>query len=402
MNASHVTYFSRARHAVSRLLRAGECQKDETVTLPDHHGGNEPVAPALCRVPAVIQIIQAAEGLDALEPACDVLASKSDMPMQDFAWIRSYALTFAGEGELHFLVVGEPPNVTAIAPLVRRLGRPDRLELLGVNELYEPMDFFGADSSALMLLARSLVRSGIPVLLKRVPANSPLIGVLRHAYRWRGMVFCRPVPGCPWIPLDASWKQPEHQLSHGRRSHLRQARRIAERMGPVTSEVLSPTMNELGPLLEEAFRVEAAGWKGRCGSAMAHDTLKGAFFRRYAAEACRTKMLRLCFLRIGGRAAAMQLAVEYRERWWLLKVGYDEAFARCSPGALMLLETVRYAAAHGLRSYEFLGTVEPWIQMWTKSVRPCLSLAAYPANAKGLAALGTDSMAMMRKVLEKR
>ena len=181
MNASHVTYFSRARYAVSRLLRAGECQKDETVTLPDHHGGNEPVAPALCRVPAVIQIIQAAEGLDALEPACDVLASKSGMPMQDFAWIRSYALTFAGEGELHFLVVGEPPNVTAIAPLVRRRGRPDRLELLGVNELYEPMDFFGADSSALMLLARSLVRSGIPVLLKRVPANSPLIGVLRHA-----------------------------------------------------------------------------------------------------------------------------------------------------------------------------------------------------------------------------
>src|SRR5206468_4600216 len=159
VNASHVTYFSRARHAVSRLLRAGECQKDETVTLPDHHGGNEPVAPALCRVPAVIQIIQSAEGLDALEPACDVLASKSDMPMQDFAWIRPYALTFAGEGELHFLVVGEPPNVTAIAPLVRRRGRPDRLELLGVNELYEPMDFFGADSSALMLLARSLVRS---------------------------------------------------------------------------------------------------------------------------------------------------------------------------------------------------------------------------------------------------
>ena len=22
-----------------------------------------------------------------------------------------------------------------------------------------------------------------------------------------------PVPGCPWIPLDARWKQPEHQLS---------------------------------------------------------------------------------------------------------------------------------------------------------------------------------------------
>ena len=60
---------------------------------------------------------------------------------------------------------------------------------------------------------------------------------------------------------------------------------------------------------------------------------------------------------------------------------------------------MRYAAVRGLRSYEFLGTAEPWIEAWTKRVRPCLSLAAYPANRKGFAALGTDVMAMMRKRL---
>jgi len=347
----------------------------------------------------MIQIIQAPEGLDELEPACDALAANSGMPMQDFAWIRSCASTFAGENQLHVVVVGEPPDITAIAPLVRREREPDRLELLGVNELYESMDFLCVDPSALVRLVEGLVRLGTPVFLKRVSGNSPLTAVFRRAYRWRGVVFCRPAPGCPWIPLDAGWRQPEDQLSHSRRASLRRARRIAERMGPVAAEVISPTTNELDPLLEEAFRVEAAGWKGRCGNALTHDTLKGTFFRRYAAEACRDKMLRLCFLRIGGQAVAMQLAVEYGERWWLLKIGYNEAFAQCSPGALLLLETVRYAAARGLRSYEFLGTVEPWIQVWTKHVRPCLSLAAYPANRKGLAALGTDGMAMLRRKL---
>ena len=400
MNASHATYFSRMRNAISRLFHAAGCQKDETVTLPDHHRGKERVAPGLCSVGgAAIRIIQAPEDLDELEPACDALAANSGTPMQDLAWIRSCASTFTGEGQLHVVVLGEPPEIIAIAPLVRRQGKPDRLELLGVNELYESTDFLFVDPSALVRLVEGLAQLGIPVALKRVPANSPLTAVFRRAFRWRGVVPCRPAPGCPWIPLDAGWRQPEDQLSHSRRASLRRARRIAERIGQVASEVLSPTPDELGPLLEEAFRVEAAGWKGRCGQALAHDALKGTFFRRYTAEACRKKMLRLCFLRIGGQAAAMQLAVEYGERWWLLKIGYDEAFAQCSPGALLLLETVRYAAARGLRSYEFLGTAEPWIEAWTKRVRPCLSLAAYPANRKGFAALGTDVMAMMRKRL---
>jgi hypothetical protein len=28
----------------------------------------------------------------------------------------------------------------------------------------------------------------------------------------------------------------------------------------------------------------------------------------------------------------MQLAVEWSGRYWLYKIGYDEAYARCSPG----------------------------------------------------------------------
>ena len=44
----------------------------------------------------------------------------------------------------------------------------------------------------------------------------------------------------------------------------------------------------------------------------------------------------------------MQVAVETGGRFWLLKVGYDERFARCSPGSLLLLETIRHAATTGV------------------------------------------------------
>jgi CelD/BcsL family acetyltransferase involved in cellulose biosynthesis len=155
--------------------------------------------------------------------------------------------------------------------------------------------------------------------------------------------------------------------------------------------VLSPTPAELEPLVNEALRVEAAGWKGRARTALAHDSTRRAFFRRYATAASSKGILRLCLLRIGSQTAAMQVAVETGGRFWLLKVGYDERFARCSPGSLLLLETIRHAATRGLRSYEFLGNAESWTRPWTQTVRRCVRLEAYPFRAGGVGGLATDA-----------
>jgi CelD/BcsL family acetyltransferase involved in cellulose biosynthesis len=346
-----------------------------------------------------IKVVHALDDLGELSSCWDALAAKSGGAMQDLTWIRACASTFAPNGRLHVIVAGKPPHVTAIAPLLRQRNGFDRLELLGVNETYEPMDFLFMNPSALVPLAQSLARSKTPLWLKRIPAGSPVVDALRRAYRWRSVVICLPAPGYPYIPLHDGWILPERQLSRSRREYLKRAQRIAEHMGTVRCEVLSPKPDELGPLLEEAFRVEAAGWKGRSGSALAHDALQGTFYRQYAAEASRKGILRLCLLRIGANIAAMQLAVEYGNRFWLHKIGYDETFARCSPGTLLVRETVRYAAERGLCSYEFLGTAQPWIRMWTAHIHPCISLLAYPASRNGLAAFVTDIVMTARRRL---
>ena len=78
----------------------------------------------------------------------------------------------------------------------------------------------------------------------------------------------------------------------------------------------------------------------------------------------------------------MQVAVEQAGRWWLLKIGFDPAWSQCSPGILLLAETLRYAAAAGLAGYEFLGTVEPWTQVWTQAERQCVALRIYPRGLR--------------------
>lgn len=312
------------------------------------------------------------------------------MPTQQYIWARTCSATVSLDSELCVIVARTGEQVVAIAPLIRHPGGGDRLELLGVKETHEPMDLLYSDASSLTGLARTLAMLRFPLLLDRLPADSPTRAAIRAAYRGRGLVISRPAHGYPRILLDAGWKDPEQRLNPGRRSDLRRARRIAEKMGPVTYEILTPTPAELGRLLEEAFQVEADGWKGRQGGAMAFDRGLGFFYRQYAAVACEKGILRLCFLRVGGQAAAMQFAVETGKGFWLLKIGYREQFARCSPGMLLMLETLRYAAARGLSSFDFLGTVEPWTTMWTTLVRPCVQVRAYPAGVRGMLALLGD------------
>ena len=72
-------------------------------------------------------------------------------------------------------------------------------------------------------------------------------------------------------------------------------------------------------------------------------------------------------------------------------VHYDERFARCSPGIQLTHATIRYAFDRGLRSYEFLGSDEPWLQVWRPATRDHTSAILYPVNARGLLALGGDA-----------
>lgn len=320
-----------------------------------------------------------------------LLDEQANSPMHHYAWVKACSTAFAGCGNLRLIVVGagEPG---ALGPLVVRGRTITRIECLGVDELYEPTDFPHSDPASLSCLVNALVEFKYPILLRRILADSPVLSALRKAFYSRGLLLTRPVNGYPWIALDPSWIEPEKKLSASRRSSVRRAIRKAGEIGTIEYEIVSPKPNQLQDLLNQSLQVEAASWKGRSGSALLADGDRRRFFEQYTAIASERGVLRLCFMKIGGHAAATQIAVECGSGFWLLKVGYDETFARCSPGNLLMLETLRYAASRGLRTYEFLGSSEPWTDVWTNLLRPCVSVWAYPKNHRGMTALTWDAL----------
>jgi CelD/BcsL family acetyltransferase involved in cellulose biosynthesis len=312
------------------------------------------------------------EELDAEAERWRALDEAATAPAQRFAWVRACAASF-GE-DLRIVLAEEDGDLVAAAPLHYRDGV---LELLGASDLYEPGDLAYRDEAALGALVSSVASLKMSVVVPRILASSPTVGALRRAFRARGLVLTRPAGATPVLELGRD--ELETRFSARRRGDIRRARRRAEEIGPVSAEVLEPVFDEIGPLLEEFFGVEAAGWKGARGTALAQDPSRRRFFEEYAAASAADGTLRVSRLRIAGETAAVQLAVEHAGRLWLLKIGYDERFARCSPGTLLLLETARWAAGKGLDAIELLGSRESWTLFWTEEERECVALHAYPA-----------------------
>jgi CelD/BcsL family acetyltransferase involved in cellulose biosynthesis len=262
----------------------------------------------------------------------DELARDEPSPIVQLSWAQAWAETIGRERNARFHVADG-----ALAPLV---DHGSRWELLGERELYEPMNMLG-DAAMLVAPMRRLWR---PVVLRRIPKASPLATLGRAS------------DAAPAPVLELPW-EPEKRHA----SDLRRGRRRAEELGEVTMETTTTASS-----LDEAFEVESRSWRARDGTGLAHDLERGAFYSRYAQLAEASGELRVSFLRIGGRTAAMQIMVERARRLWLLKIGYDEELARCSPGQLLLAETARDAQARGLEAVEFLGSASDWTRVWTK------------------------------------
>lgn len=336
------------------------------------------------------------EQVEELASSWDDFQTFLDAPVTKYDWIISCVDNLLGNSSLYMPVVCNSEKPVAVAPLVKPRGFFSAVRQIGAEEHGEPEDFLYDNDDSLEKLSTALARDRIPLLLMRVPELSPVVQAITLAYTGKAFIYLRPQVSCPFIDIKAGEQQTIDSLPSRLRSDLRRAQRKAEALGQVSYEIHSPcSLGELTPLWDESLKVEAAGWKGRSRTALAEDQGMASFFLSYAARACEKGILRVCLMRIDGRAVAMQIAVETGNRLWLLKIGYDEEFAQCSPGMLLMLETLQYAERNGLTSYEFLGSAKEWTRRWTKDERNNITIRVYPYTLKGMGILVRDATGFM-------
>ena len=296
------------------------------------------------------------------------------------AWFAAYAAD-APPGSVRLLVARGARELRAVLPLLleRRAiaGVPARV--LGslsddhsqrFDLVMRPDDREAA--GALLVALRSDLRWDV-VEVRDAPVQGAAVDALVEVARQAGLpTGCWTSMCSPVLPLPSSRTALYERLRPKFLANLRRRRRRLEAaIGPVRLERIPnirPDVIECA--LDEGFRLEAAGWKGAEGTAIASDRRLAQRYRRIALAFARHDKLALSFLTVGGQRKAFHLALLEDDVYYLFKLGYDPSVAPYGPGHLLVEEVAMDLIERGARQLDFLGEYDAWKREWTAHARP--------------------------------
>ncbi len=141
----------------------------------------------------------------------------------------------------------------------------------------------------------------------------------------------------------------QHALSGKHRRQNRRLERQLQERGELRYAQLE-SESELDGWLNSFLDLEARGWKGKAGTALACDDKHRLFFVTAATEAFRRGQLLFFALQLDGRPIAMDCNFRSGIGGFSFKPAFDESFSPYSPGVLLYLEEVRrFHEMEGLR-----------------------------------------------------
>jgi CelD/BcsL family acetyltransferase involved in cellulose biosynthesis len=186
-----------------------------------------------------------------------------------------------------------------------------------------------AANDALGLLVAEALRRRACLVLDQVDAAGPLAGPLRNALARQGRVVVLERFERASLGRREDGRYLEQVMNgHHRRELRRTMRRLSQAVGEVT--FVDRTDDESAA--EDFLRVEASGWKGRRGTALAAHEGHARMFREICSRFAARGRLELLSLQAGDRPVAMKCNLRAGHVTFCFKIGFDDDLSRFSPG----------------------------------------------------------------------
>jgi CelD/BcsL family acetyltransferase involved in cellulose biosynthesis len=307
-----------------------------------------------------IVIVRSAEELALHRAALDDLAANALEPNVFYEPILAdAAVRSLGAGRRLELVLvyrvdpgapGRPPELLAFFPF-ERVPRYRGVPVTALVSFQHVHCFLctplvrrqGAHEAVAAVADWLIAESGVPLVeLRSIAADGPVHQLLLQELDARRRTF--------WL---ADWStRALFEPSHDAEAYLRDAisglalkevrrkeRRLAEQ-GRLVWRELAPG-EDARPWLEDFLRLEASGWKGREGSAIACAVPEREFFLAAASAAHARNRLMLLGLFLDDRPVALKCNFLCGDGGFAFKIAFDEAYRAFSPGFLLEVENVR-------------------------------------------------------------
>lgn len=331
---------------------------------------------------------EGAAALAALGPEWDELAGRA-WPFVRSDWLLPWLSAFARRRSLVVCQVRRGTELVAAVPLLRSPG--GRLEA-PVNDHTPVFLPLFRDLASLERLTEALAaRADASVRLASVPADDAAVALLVAAGRAGSQrTQVEPAHVSPFVELQGGAVAYRKLVGSRVAEHERRRRKVRREHDVSTLAVARP--DDLGRQLREGLALEAAGWKGRQGTAVLSSARTTAFYCEVARRFDARGELVLSQLRVDGGLAAFDLALLADGRYHLLKTAYDEQRRRLGLGMVLRLDVLDRCFALGLESHEFLGPDMAWKRVFASGARAHCSVSVY-----GGGLLGTVEAAYRRR-----
>jgi CelD/BcsL family acetyltransferase involved in cellulose biosynthesis len=344
--------------------------------------------------PLTVRAVTTDAEFDRLAPVWDRLMEEArlDNPFLSYACLRTAWDCFGADNRLLILVVQDDGETVAIAPLMigteRLLGVRVRRVGFIHHVAVERLDFIVARRHAQAYAAvweylRRRSNEWDLLKLPQLSSASRLLAELPRCAARDGFLtgFWRSSDSM-YVAVRGAWDPYLERLDARHRSNLR--RRLRRLFGEHTVVVDQITaIEDVDAALEDGLRIEAAGWKGEMGTAIASNPDIRRFYTELARRCAARGWLRLRFLNVDGRRIAFSYALVCRNVLYSLKGAYDPDSAAHSPFTLLSYLMLKDAFEHGLSRYEFLGPGDPWKAAWTRKSVPHCWLFVLPGSPWG-------------------
>jgi CelD/BcsL family acetyltransferase involved in cellulose biosynthesis len=336
-----------------------------------------------------VRTVDSQEGFAAIAGDWERLHSEAAVASIFNSWMWQYAWSdIYGHGQpLRILVASRGGAIVGILPLyiqtVAMLGLPvRRLRVIGSGGDTNPDDlgpFFakGCEAAAAAALARAvLTMKGIDVVeLSDIDSRSPLPSAMKlEAQRMQLECTLGQSEKIAYVELAGDWKTYLGSVSGHRRWHILSLRRKLADAHPTRFFVWQDAAT-LDRALDKLAELHRRRWGAASKSFASAEYM--ALHRAAMRECLERGWLRLYCLEIGGELAAMLYCYRFRRHIFMVQAGFDPAYARLSPGHVLLGHALEHAIGEGNAVFDFLRGQHGYKQLLATGWRETVSVTAF-------------------------
>lgn len=296
-------------------------------------------------------------------------------------WTAIYLKSFQPLVKLHLIAVSDCERLLAVLPLIRTrgffAGLPIRKLVCPANVHSVRFSFprvSGMDGELATRAIWHVIKSSVgwdvvefPIFLENGPCREFFQYAKEDGYcDWTRLYFESPVLQ---MQIDDHGKLDwRHGTSRHFRHELRRFNRILESQLGVTARLVRHTKYDVASL-NKFFCLEAAGWKGAEGSAIAKGLETRLFYGELARAMADLNAFSLYLFEANGTTIAAAYGVTTDRCFYPMKIAYEESLHRCGPGHLMFNSIFEECSANGIGTVYFGGVKDRYKTMWTSEVQ---------------------------------